>query len=81
MLDGGFAAIDPGVEQARGITVHGIGEYDPATFRRRAAAALADAAAGRIRPVIGQTFPLAKAADAHATMAARAAVAKTLLLT
>lgn len=81
MLDGGFAAIDPGVEQARGITVHGIGGYHPAAFRRHAATALTDAAGARIRPVIGQTFPLAKAADAHAAMAARTTVAKTLLLT
>jgi NADPH:quinone reductase len=43
--------------------------------------ALADAAAGRIRPVIGQTFPLERAPDAHAALAARAAIAKTLLLT
>jgi NADPH2:quinone reductase len=81
MLDGGFAAIDPATAQARGITVHGIGEYDPAGFRRQAAAALADAAAGRIRPVIGQTFPLARAAAAHAAIAARSTVAKSLLLT
>ncbi|MGC1284066.1 MAG: zinc-binding dehydrogenase [Streptosporangiaceae bacterium] len=42
---------------------------------------MADAAAGRIEPVIGQTFPLERAADAHAAMAARTAIAKTLLLT
>lgn len=81
MLDGGFAAIDQAEARDRGITVHGIGEYDPAAFRRQAAAALADAAAGRIRPVIGQTFPLARAAAAHAAMAAHSTVAKTLLLT
>ncbi len=43
-------------------------------------AALAEAAAGRIRPVIGQVFPLARAADVHAALEARTAVAKTLLL-
>jgi NADPH:quinone reductase len=80
MLDGGFAAIDPATAQARGITVHGIGEYDPQAFRRGAATALAEAAAGRIRPVIGQTFPLARAGEAHAVMADRATVAKTLLM-
>ena len=40
-----------------------------------------DASAGRIRPVIGQGFPLARAADAHAALEARTAVAKALLLT
>jgi NADPH2:quinone reductase len=38
------------------------------------------AAAGRIRPVIGQTFPLEQAADAHAAIEARSTVGKTLLL-
>jgi NADPH:quinone reductase len=41
--------------------------------------ALAEAAAGRLRPVIGQRFPLDRAADAHVAMAARATIGKTLL--
>ncbi len=41
---------------------------------------LARAAAGALRPLIGQTFPLDRAADAHAAIAARATVGKTLLL-
>lgn len=65
----------------RGITVYGIEPYDPAAFRAQAAAALTEAAAGRLEPVIGQTFPLGRAADAHAAIEARATVAKTLLLT
>jgi NADPH2:quinone reductase len=81
MSDGGFAGLDPGEAARRGVTVHGIGQHAPAEFRRLATAALAEAAAGRITPVIGQTFPLARAADAHAALEARAAVAKTLLLT
>ncbi|MFB9838212.1 zinc-binding dehydrogenase, partial [Actinoallomurus acaciae] len=36
-------------------------------------------AAGRLRPVIGQRFPLERAADAHAAIEARATVGKTLL--
>ena len=43
-------------------------------------AALAEAAAGRLRPVIGQTFPLSRAADAHAAIEARATLGKTLLV-
>jgi NADPH2:quinone reductase len=42
-------------------------------------AALAEAAAGRLRPIVGQTFPLEQAAEAHAAMEARATVGKTLL--
>ena len=81
MSGGGFAAITPQEAGRRGITVHGIEHYDPATFRAQAAAALAEAAAGRLEPVIGQTFPLGRAADAHTAIEARATVAKTLLLT
>jgi NADPH2:quinone reductase len=81
MSAGGFAALDAAEARRRDIAVHGIGDYVPAVFRQRAAAALAEAAAGRIRPVIGQVFPLARAADAHAALEARTAVAKTLLLT
>jgi NADPH:quinone reductase len=40
---------------------------------------LARAAAGRLRPVIGQRFPLERAADAHAAIEARVTIGKTLL--
>jgi NADPH2:quinone reductase len=79
MSDGGFAPVDPAGVRRRGITVNGIGGYTPALFRQRAAAALAEAAAGRLSPVIGQEYPLAGAADAHAALESRIAVAKTLL--
>jgi NADPH2:quinone reductase len=42
--------------------------------------ALALAASGAIRPVIGQTFPLERAAAAHAAIETRSTVGKTLLL-
>jgi NADPH:quinone reductase len=79
--DGGFAAVDLDEAAHRGITVQGIPQHEPADLRRLAALALADAAAGRIRPVIGQTFPLDRTADAHAALEARTAIAKSLLLT
>lgn len=41
--------------------------------------ALSEAAAGRIRPLIGQSVPLERAAQAHAAMEARQVVGKTLL--
>jgi NADPH:quinone reductase len=53
--------------------------YEPEAFRQRAAAALAEAAVGRLSPVIGQEYPLADAADAHTALESRLAVAKTLL--
>jgi NADPH2:quinone reductase len=53
----------------------------PPESRALTADALAEAAAGRLRPVIGQRFPLERAADAHAAMQSRATVGKTLLVT
>lgn len=61
--------------------MHRLGDHDPIAFRAHATTALGVAAAGRVRPVIGQTFPLDRAAEAHAAIEARAALAKTLLLT
>jgi NADPH2:quinone reductase len=42
--------------------------------------ALATAAAGRLRPVIGQRFALARAADAHRAIEARQTLGKTILI-
>jgi NADPH2:quinone reductase len=43
------------------------------------AKALAEAAAGRLRPVVGQTFLLERASEAHAAIEARATIGKPLL--
>ncbi|MET7707121.1 zinc-binding dehydrogenase [Micromonospora sp. NPDC005413] len=51
----------------------------PERMRAYTVRALADAADGRLRPLIGQRFPLERAADAHAAIEARATVGKTLL--
>ncbi|MFD0683293.1 zinc-binding dehydrogenase [Actinomadura fibrosa] len=51
----------------------------PEELREFTLSALAEAAAGRLRPVIGQRFPLDGAADAHAAIESRASVGKTLL--
>lgn len=66
----------------------GVGVLDPQQVHiggtdkaaRLADQAVNQAAAGRIRPVIGQTFPLERAADAHAAVENRTAVGKSLLL-
>lgn len=80
---GGFTEIDADEARRREIRVLGIAhaQFAPDEARRMMARALSEAAAGRLAPVIGQTFPLERAADAHAAMEAREAVGKTLLLT
>ena len=52
----------------------------PADLLELTRAALAEGAAGRLRPVIGQTFALEDAAAAHAAIETRATVGKTLLV-
>ncbi|MBA2450452.1 MAG: zinc-binding dehydrogenase, partial [Chloroflexi bacterium] len=54
--------------------------FSPADGKRLIERVLSEAAAGRIRPVIGQTFSLERAADAHAAIEARGVIGKTLLL-
>ncbi|MGW2151486.1 zinc-binding dehydrogenase [Nonomuraea bangladeshensis] len=49
-------------------------------LRELSRAALAEAAAGRLRPVIGAVVPLESAASAHAAIEARTVVGKTLLV-
>jgi NADPH2:quinone reductase len=78
---GGFAPIDPRDAAARKITVTGINrvQFASADARRLTGQALRQAAAGHLRPVIGQTFPLEQAAEAHRAIEARAVTGKTLL--
>jgi NADPH:quinone reductase len=52
----------------------------PEANRALVSEALAEAAAGRLRPIIGQRFAMSKAADAHAAIEARLTVGKTILL-
>jgi NADPH:quinone reductase len=81
MASGAFTRIPDGEDAARGVTVIRGAPVTPEELRELTRAALVEAAAGRIRPVIGQTFPLERAADAHAAIEARATVGKTLLVT
>ena len=80
---GGFTEIDPYEAERRRVTVRGIEQvqFSPAELHRMTVRALAEAAAGRIKPVIGRTFPLEQAADAHAAIEAREVIGKTLLVT
>ncbi|MFE0019400.1 zinc-binding dehydrogenase [Amycolatopsis sp. NPDC059021] len=54
-------------------------EFWPET-PRRVKHVLAEAAAGRLQPVVGRTYPLADAAEAHADIEARRFVGKSLLV-
>lgn len=65
----------------RGIEVIRGARLAPGESPRLSAQALAEAAAGRLRPVIGQRVPLERAADAHAAIEARSTIGKTLLVT
>ncbi|MFD0469371.1 zinc-binding dehydrogenase [Nonomuraea thailandensis] len=66
----------------RGVTLVPMGAAfpSPAAVHELSVRALAEGAAGRLRPVIGQTFPLEGAADAHAAIGKRATLGKTLLI-
>jgi NADPH2:quinone reductase len=78
---GGFAPIAADEAARRGITVRGIEQVQLSAgeHERLAGQALAELAAGRIRPLIGQTFPLHEAAAAHTALEDRSALGKTLL--
>jgi NADPH2:quinone reductase len=79
---GGFTQIDAKEAEERHITVRGIEhvQFTPADGKRLTERAMAAAVAGRIRPVIGQTFPLERAAEAHAAIEGRDVIGKTLLV-
>lgn len=78
LSSGSWTRVPEEVARERGVTVvRGIGS--PAAFREFTTSAFADAAEGRLRPVIGQRFPLERAADAHTAIEARGTIGKTLL--
>ena len=79
MASGSFAPVTPELAQVRQITVLSGTAFSPEALRALTQAALTEAAAGRIRPVIGQEPDLTQAAAAHAAIEARATIGKTLL--
>lgn len=78
---GEFADVDRTALAARGIEVIGLFDITGASTDWQALARRANAAvaAGELEVVIGQTFPLERAADAHAAIEARTAVGRTLI--
>jgi NADPH2:quinone reductase len=79
MASGSFAPVTPDLARDRGVTVLRAAPPAPERIRELSRAAVAEAGAGRLRPVIGQEFPLSRAADAHAAIESRATTGKTLL--
>ena len=80
MASGSFAPVTPEQARARQVSVRaGAGAANPAELAALTRTALAEAAAGRLRPVIGQEFGLDEAAAAHAAIEARETIGKTLL--
>lgn len=64
----------------RGITlVGGVQLISPAESKVLSQAAMETAARGDMRPILGRTFPLAEAAQAHAAIEGREVIGKTLL--
>jgi NADPH:quinone reductase len=79
MASGGFAPVGQDLARERGVSLLRNGPPDAERIRALSKAALDEAAAGRIRPVIGQEFTLSQAAAAHAAIETRATIGKTLL--
>ena len=75
LASGTWAGVTPEEAAARGVTLV-QGDRSPAALRDATLSALS----GTLKPVIGQRFPLERAADAHAAIEARATVGKTLLV-
>jgi NADPH2:quinone reductase len=79
---GSFAQIDPAEAGRRSVTLRGIEQvqFGPADLPPLVEQALAEVSAGRLEPVIGQSFPLIEAAQAHRSIESRDTLGKTLLL-
>jgi NADPH2:quinone reductase len=78
---GSFTSIDRDDARRRNIAATGLGDLQARPGERAdlARQILPDVLSGKIRPLIGQTFPLTEAARAHTMIEAREAIAKTLL--
>jgi len=78
----GLTDIDPAVASRRQVHVDNVlaAIPDPATVREHLTKALELTAAGRIRPVISATYPLAEAEKAHRSLEERTTLGKSLLL-
>jgi NADPH2:quinone reductase len=78
MASGGFTELPSDVRQREIVVLRGI-NLDPSEARDLSVQAIERAAAGELRPLIGQVFSLEHAARAHAAIEARETIGKTLL--
>ncbi|WP_033222529.1 zinc-binding dehydrogenase [Kitasatospora phosalacinea] len=78
LASGSWTDLPAAEAAARALTVLTL-RPTPERTRAATAHALAEAAAHRLRPVIGRRFPLERAADAHRAIESRATLGKTLL--
>jgi NADPH:quinone reductase len=79
MASGAFTQIPDDGARRRGVTILRPAPREPGELSDLTRRALIEAAAGRLRAVVGQTYSLEKAADAHTAIAARQTIGKTLL--
>jgi NADPH2:quinone reductase len=79
MASGSFTPVTPEQARAWRVSIRSGAGGSPEELAALARTALAEAAAGRLRPVIGQEFGLDEAAAAHAAIEARETIGKTLL--
>jgi NADPH2:quinone reductase len=80
MASGSMTASPEDEVKRRGLDVLGLRSFPDIPLRELSRMALMEAAEGRLRPIIGQTFPLERAAEAHAAIEGRMTVGKTLLI-
>jgi NADPH2:quinone reductase len=81
MASGTSAGVSAEVAADVGVTLlRGNGRPDPLRLRALSERALRKAAAGEIKPVVGQWFALDNAAAAHQAIEARETIGKTLLV-
>lgn len=79
MASGSFAPVTEELAAERKVALRLGGSMSAAVQSALAREALAQAAAGTIKPVIGQEMELERAAEAHAAIEVRATTGKTLL--
>lgn len=79
LASGAWSDVSEKEAHARDVTLLRPGRPSPEQLRAYLESALAEAAAGRLRPVIGRRFSLERAAAAHAAIESRDTLGKTLL--
>ncbi|NKQ58081.1 zinc-binding dehydrogenase [Amycolatopsis sp. K13G38] len=80
LASGAWAPVSEEDAADRGVRLHRGPLGTPEELRECTESVLAEAAAGHVKPVIGQRFRLEQAAEAHRAIESRATLGKTLLV-